>query len=557
MGLEFAFARCPDSQFRTTCSRVYNLVILRRSLAAVWAFLLAFAVFGNSRLHAQSEAPRPTQILLIMPFENLSKVAGIEWIGESFPEVLGNRLDTSSLLVVSRADRFSALDGLGLPVVAKPSRATVYQVAQELDADYVLMGDYSLNGNVLTVHAQVLDVGRLHLDPEIAESGSLDSLITLQTALSWDVLKVIGLTPKLDKVQYLAQFPPIRLDALENYVRGVLDVSTAEKIRHFKEAVRLEPTQALPLLQLGKTYYDAKDYDSAIDALARVPQNDVHGNEALFYLGLSALYAGQLAKAEVAFSTLANRLPLTEVYNNLGVAAARLNDPRTLTFFEKSLQIDPNDPDYHFNLAVELYREGQTQNAIKELKQVLALSPETEARNFIEAISPGGQPPSRLPLQRIKRNYDESAFRQLAMEIENATELRLQRTDPAGRAAFRVERGREFLDEGLMLEAEKQFREAVILDPGNAAAHAGLARVLESNHDGAGARNEARTSLKLAPSAEAYLVLARLDLAENKSTDAQQNVKQALALDPANAAAVALQQDIAAGVTGKARPSQP
>ena len=519
--------------------------------------LAAFAAFGNLSSQAQTETPRPTQILLVMPFENLSKMAGIEWIGEAFPEVLNNRLASNSLLPVSRGDRLSALDRLGLPSAAKPSRATIYQVAQELDADYVLMGDYRLDGGTLAVHAQLLDVGRLRLGPELTESGQLENVITLQTALSWDVLNSVGLPSKLGKDQYVAQFPTIRVDALENYVRGVLAASTAEKIKYLKEAVRLEPSRTMPMLQLGKTYYEAKDYESAIIWLAKVPPSDAHGNEAQFYLGLSALYAGHMDKAEAAFSSLASRLPLTEVYNNLGVAAARLGDRRARTYFEKTVQTDPNDPDYHFNLAVELYREGQVQSAARELRKVQALSPEAEAKSFLEAITAGTQASARLPLERIKRNYDESSFRQLAMEIENATEVRLQKTDPAGRASFRVERGRELLEQGLVSEAEKQFREAVILDPANASAHAGLARVLESNQDSAGARNEARASLRLGASAEAYLVLARLDLAENNSAAAQQNVQQALALDPGNAAAVALQHDIAAGLTGKSHPPQP
>jgi tetratricopeptide (TPR) repeat protein len=535
------------------------------SLFLVWALVstLAFAQLslkalaqsGSVAAEAQSAAVRPVQILLIMPFENQSKVPGIEWIGEAFPEVVANRLSSSSLQLVTRGDRLIALDRLGFPSAAKPSRATVYQVAQELDADYVLMGDYHLEGNTLAVRARVLDVGRLHLGAPITESGPLESLINIQTALSWDVLHATGVPARINKDQYLAQFAPIRLDALESYVRGVIASTSAEKIKYLKEAVRLDPTRTLTMLQLGKTYYEARDYESAMTSLGKVAPTDLYGNEAQFYFGLSALYSGQMAKAEVAFSSLATRLPLTEVYNNLGVAAARLGDHRARTFFEKTVQNDPNEADYHFNLAVELYREGQAQGAAKELKIAMGLAPDAEARSFLDSINSGTM--SRLPLERIKRNYDESSFRQLAAEIENATEARLQKTDPAGRAAYRVERGRELLDQGLVGEAEKQFREAVIIDPTNAAAHAGLAYVLQSTKDSASARNEAQASLRLAPSAEAYLVLARLDLADNNTVAAQQNIQRALALDPANAVAVALQHDIAAGVTGKARPPQP
>jgi tetratricopeptide (TPR) repeat protein len=513
--------------------------------------LAAFAVPGF--LSAQATGPRPSQILLIMPFENASNSPVIDWIGEAFPEVLGQRLNSASLLPVSRADRKTALDRLGLPAAAKPSRAMVLQVAQELDADYILMGEYRLDGATLTARARLMDVGRLRLSPEIVESGQLIDLIAIQTALAWDVLHSLDRLDIPTKEQFVAKFQAIRPDALENYIRGILASTNQEKIRHFKEAVRLEPADALAVLHLGKAYFDAKDYESAILWLSKIGKNDPNGNEAEFFLGLSAFYAGQMDKSEAAFRSLAVRLPLTEVYNNLGVALVRLGDWRARGYFEKSVQTDPNDPDYHFNLAIELYREGQGQVAVRELKDVLALNPDAEAKALLDAIGSGTRP-ARLPPERIKRNYDEASFRALAQEIEISNEARLQKTDPAAHAAFHVVRGHELLEQGLVGEAEKEFREAVILDPAGAAAHAGLARVLESNADNAAARNEARASLRLKPSAEAYLVLAHLDLAENNSVAAQQDVEHALALEPANSAAATLKHDIATGLAGKSRP---
>ena len=117
--------------------------------------------------------------------------------------------------------------------------------------------------------------------------------------------------------------------------------------------------------------------------------------------------------------------------------------------------------------------------------------------------------------------------------------------------------GQELLQSGLPGEAEKEFREAVVLDPGSAAAHAGLAAVLETDQDLVGARNEARMSLKLQPNADAYLVMARLDMAENKSASAAQNVDRALALDPTNAVAVAFKRDIASGAANKETSQHP
>jgi tetratricopeptide (TPR) repeat protein len=525
----------------------YNLLTLRKPAGIVLSllFLAALAVAPPSSAQQQPGPARVSRLLLIIPFENTSSTPGLDWISESFPEVLTTRLSPSGFFIMAREDRLSAFDRLGIPPSAKPSRATLYQVAQQLDADYVLMGDYRVEGSTITTHARLMDMERLRLSPELTETGPLTNLISIQTALAWDVLNTLN-PSTMTKSDFVAQFPAERPEVLENYVRGITAANEQEKIKRFKEVVQLEPAHTLAMLQLGKSYYKARDYESAVSWLSRIPSGDANANEAQFYLGLAAFYGGHMDRADAAFRALASRLPLTEVLNNLGVVAARRAQHGARAYFEKAVQTDPNEPDYRFNLAVALFREGDSAGAARELRELLAIHPDAEAKSFLEAIG-SGTPPARIPLERIKRNYDESTFRQLALEIENSNEARLAKADPASHAAFHLQHGQELLQEGLTGEAEKQFREAVVLQPTSAEAHAGLAQVLEASQDSAGARNEARMSLKLQPTADAYLVLARLDLAEGKAASARQNVDHALALDPANAVAAALKRDIAAG----------
>ena len=81
--------------------------------------------------------------------------------------------------------------------------------------------------------------------------------------------------------------------------------------------------------------------------------------EANFLLGMSEFYRGNYDKAYAAFNFLATRLPLTEVYNNLGVVEARRGRrAAAVEYFTKAVNADPNDPDYRFNLAVALYKSG-------------------------------------------------------------------------------------------------------------------------------------------------------------------------------------------------------
>jgi Flp pilus assembly protein TadD len=122
---------------------------------------------------------------------------------------------------------------------------------------------------------------------------------------------------------------------------------------------------------------------------------------------------------------------------------------------------------------------------------------------------------------------------------------------PRVHAQYHSERGQELLGEGFVVEAEHEFREAAALDQNNGLAHAGLAAVLQANGDMTSARNEARTALRLQPSAEAYLVLAQIDLRDNQVQSAAENLDRALSLEPNNATAAALRRTVQAQLAQK------
>jgi Flp pilus assembly protein TadD/TolB-like protein len=521
---------------------------------------------------APAQPASGAKLLVVLPFENVSNVPGIEWIGEAFPEVLGERLSSGApVYVVGRDERLYALDRLGIPAHSRPSRATLYRIAEEMDVTYVVMGKYDFDGSTFTVTAQLLDMRRLQMSPEIKEGGPLVKLIDLQTALAWELLRVLDPQVVIARNRFVAAAAPVRLDALENFIRGVITTDNQERIRYLRNAVRIDPQYTQALLELGKSYFEEQDYENAAVWLARVPKDEPKAAEANFYLGLAGFYRGDYAGAERAFELVVSRLPLPEVLNNLGVVASRRGKQTAADHFRKAAQIDPKDPDYRFNLGVALYRIGDNAAAARELREALALKPaDAEARSFLNTMTspPASVPVSRaappaaargaanpataapaaaaIPLERIKRNYDENSFRQLALEIHNVLEERLEGTDRAEHAAFHVERGGSLLSQGLPVEAEREFREAIILNPTDAGAHVGLAQVLERNGQPEQARNEANASVRLRQNAAAFVVLARLDLRENKTDAAAENVRRALALEPDNADARALERQLAA-----------
>jgi len=500
------------------------------------------------------------QSVLVVPFENRSKAPGLEWIAEAFPEVLGDRLRSAALEPASRDERISAFDHFGLPANVQPARATLFRIAEQMGMDYMVLGSYSYDGQTFTANAQVLDMKREHLMPTLSESGPLTHLLDIENALSWDLLHQLRPQIALNKEAYLASLPPIRLDAFENYIRGMTDAAPRQRLHHFREAIRLNPNYTQAIVALGRTYYSLRDYQTAVSWLNRVPRTDPRFDVATFYLGMAAFYAGDYERAESAFHSLLGRTPLPEVYNNLGVVESR-RGKRAMDYFQRAVQDDPGDADYHFNLAVALYRAGDAVGASRQLRDALSLrGADTEASTLLDnlnRVSPAqaGQPPApvTIPLERIKGKYNESAFRQLSRELQKAAEEKLATSDPRVHARFHVSRGNALLAQGFAADSEREFREAVGLDPNNAEAHLGLAKAVEGS-DPARAGSEAEAALRLQPSAEALLVLARLDLRDNNLEGAARNVDRALQLEPGNAAAQALKRTVAAKLAEKAQP---
>jgi Tfp pilus assembly protein PilF len=109
--------------------------------------------------------------------------------------------------------------------------------------------------------------------------------------------------------------------------------------------------------------------------------------------------------------------------------------------------------------------------------------------------------------------------------------IRLASLPPRQHADKLTESGNRFLHQGLILEAEREFQSALEIDGDNAGAHAGLAEVRERGGNATAARKEAQQSIAIAPNAPAYLVLARLDMAQNQLPSAAGNVSRALQLD--------------------------
>jgi len=517
--------------------------VLKPALSRLVLCLLASTPFAAQA----QETPQPAgHVVLVLPFDNRSGNPNLNWIGDSFPDTLNQRLDSAGFLTITRDDRTFALDHLGYPTDFRPTRATTIRIAQTLDAAYVIVGSFNTQGDRIQVQAQVLETNQLRLSPPLEDSAPLARLFDIENAIAWKVARQIQPRFNVAEQTFLSASPGIQLTAFENYIRGTDATTSQERIKRLQTAVKTTPNYAEAELALGKEYYAARDFDEAAVVLAGVPKNDRLALEANFYVGLARFNSAKYADAEDAFAFVASRLPLPEVVNDQGVALARQNKD-ALPLFLRASAADPNNSDYHYNLAVAYYRRGDFANANREIEQAIKLRPNDPEAPELRTLIAAGRAPTKShfePTTRLLRTYSEASFRQAAFEMDQIRAHRLAALPPAQQAAEYTQLGRDYLAQGLLPAAEQQFSAAIAADPTAASAHAGLAQVREQSGDPAAARLEANAAIARGPSFDAYMVLARLDLAVSDLPNSARNLSNALHIEPQNAIALNLRQTL-------------
>ncbi len=531
--------------------------VRRISFGAAMVVFCAFSAAISARGQASGDASGgDSRVLLVLPFDNRTGQPSLEWMREAAAEILSTRFASAGFQPTSRADRMYALDHLGLPQGFQPSRASALKLAQTLDADSIVVGSYITDGSGIVAEATLVDVPDLRMLPEVSARGEMKDMIAVFSELAWKLTKQLDPQFNVAEETFAAAGKSVRLDAFEQYIRGITEQDQAERLKHLENAVKLNPNFGPAWMALGREDYNEQQYQEAADAFAKVDHNDPDGLEADFYRGLSLMFLGDYAHAEQAFAEVARVLPLAEVVNNEGVAESR-EGKDGVSLFIQAAATDPNAADYHFNLAVTLKRQGNLAGALNELAQCLKLHPnDSEAQALNDAWKGKPAPPgangtagtdaSTEPLERIVRRFDETAFRQAAAMLDEVNARRLAALTPHDRAQRLCTQAKGFLDRGLLLEAERLYQDAVAADGASAQAHAGLAAVRQRSGDADGARKEAQESLALGPSADAYLVLAELDFAVGSLDTANTEAGDALKLAPANRAAQDLMRKIEA-----------
>jgi len=511
------------------------------------------------------------QTLLVLPFENSSGTPTLDWLGPGLAELSLERLPGDGRVVIPREEWLAAVEKLGLPATGRFTRATMIKLGDEADADFVLFGSYTSENGNLTLTAQVLRRDPPALSPPMTASGTMEEVLLLHARLAWQVLHYVDPVFPQSEAAFVERQPSLRLDAFEQFVRGLLDARDEQRMRFFREAARLEPNWADPAFALGQAYFAQHDWATALIWLSRVPPAHSRGPEAGFLAGICHLNRNDAVRAESAFAEVLSRGEFPEVLNDLGVALMRLEKGReAIARWQRAAEIDPEETDYWFNLGVgalgstDTAPTGTRDYGVRAFREVLRREPqdaearalliaaleragrtteaETERENSpvaLPQVSPGESPLAAL---RISMRL-ESAFRILPSGGRNARTDAAQGASPgtstrAGSAqtARSLERAKRALAEGNLDAAEQAFSEVVLLAPGDASVYADGQLGLAELYRRRGSTEQAVRALRLAlwsrEDAAARITLARLYIELKRPAEALTELRTVLRLGP-------------------------
>jgi Tfp pilus assembly protein PilF/TolB-like protein len=538
--------------------------------------VLCAALFFAAALCAQ-QPPGNRGVYLVFPFENAGASPRLDWLGEGLEELTIQALSAGGQQVYSHAGRTTEMERNGLPFSAKLSRAGMLRVAQDLDADYVVFGSFTSDGKTLTIDSRVLRTDPLALLPSIHETGPLDSLMEMHSKVVWRLLSESDKAYRSALAEFSKSQRPLRLDAFEHYIRGLLANEDEPRLRELREASRLEPSWPDPYFALAETYFTRNDCATALSFLAHVPPAHDRYVEALFSTGVCRLQMNQPERAEEVFTSLQTALSgaaknesqagasggdIPEILNNLAVARARQGKTSAAQAdLRRATDFDPDEDDYPFNLGLLAMQTGDFASAAAAFREASERKPDNpedrallvqslekagkkaeadqERESAAEALGPNAlqsvhmdaKLDSSFRLARIRTELDTTALR-LEIAASGSAANSAAETTSVDSSASHIRRGRQELAAGRLDSAENEFRGVLRNEPANAAAHRGLAEVNHRRGKLDDAVKELQASLAARDSAQVRTMLARVYLEQKKTDLARTEVRRALQLAP-------------------------
>ena len=366
------------------------------------------------------------ETVMVLPFENASRMAEFNWVGESFSDSLTDLLRVPALSVVSNDERKIIQQRLRIPLSNLPSLATSLKLARECGASLLITGKYNIvpaqgdTAATINVTAKIIRVneGRFlneelpdgrRITRDINLNDALGNLQTMQGQIAYQILYQRDKALPFSQNQLIEAANKVPARAFEAYIKGLLTSAPDARENYFKNALRLfaevapDATYSDAALELGHLYLGQKKFAESVDAFAQVVNanlkckekakadnkpsrcSDESFAEASFYIGLIHWQQGNYEPALAVLRPLAEDLKLTSVYNALGAIAVQASRAEKknqakasalltegLDFLKRASDSSPDDVNVKFNYALATFLNGSYGEAAVNFRSILA-----------------------------------------------------------------------------------------------------------------------------------------------------------------------------------------
>jgi tetratricopeptide (TPR) repeat protein len=394
--------------------------MIQKKLAVLLAALALVLVLPTGSRNVLAQTSSSSEVVLILPFENVSNHPEYNWIGESFADSLSALLNKPGLNVVTSEERAVAYQRLRLPLTVLPSRATAIKIAREVKASMIVIGTYSVTVSpaaaddkstpavdkplaMIAGEARVVRVNEGRMAGDIFDGAWAprvydfsDQVMNLQKVhgeLAYQILFQRDKALSFSRNQLIQEATKVPAQAYEAVQKGLLtpDREPTRAI-YFKNALKLfskdngGAVYPQAAFELGRFYFNQAQWKEAIEYFTMLQKKDAHYGEAQFYAGLAYWKTNDLSNALSTLVPLADEkvMPLVGVYNNAGaVAVAVARDEKKpeermrlllqgITLLSRAVDSSPDDTTVLFNYAYALFLAEKYPEAADKLEKVIA-----------------------------------------------------------------------------------------------------------------------------------------------------------------------------------------
>jgi tetratricopeptide (TPR) repeat protein len=509
-----------------------------------------------------------TDTIVAMPFENLSGRAEYNWVGESFAAALADLFDKPGLVAIRPDERNVAYKQEGLPPTAILTRATMIKIAERAGANLVVMGTYRIAGegreSTITITARVIDIreGRL-VGKEYNRGGPLVDLQKLQGDLAYEILYQHNQALPFSRDQITTDATIAPVGAFENFIKGTLTRERDPRIAFLERAIKEynDKTKAqyiAAIFELGRIRFEAAEYKEALEQLTLVDEKNQRYDEAQFYVGVAQDALGHPDQALATLKKLAGRLPLFEVYNNIGVLLIKQKQYKdAMDHLKPAMDAAPRDTDTLFNLGYAYFLAKDNANAVATLKSETKLRASDGEAYYIlsKALAAQGdqagataasdQAKKLLPsyaqwetkgvpmVARVKTAFSKINYYRYKREQDERLNAQTQISSQPPQIDQLLETSRAAFIAGRDAEALGTLGKLLQLSPQNYEAHLLMGRLYERKGDFERASNALKAAVfwnpRLVP---AHVLLGRIAVLKNDCASAQASADKALQIDP-------------------------